>query len=81
MNDIYNNQRVRDCHCPCHCHCPCIHQDYFNKSEIISDINVQNPNSEFLTSNCINESPLYSQKNYIIILILLIWKIEINLEK
>jgi hypothetical protein len=62
MNDIYNNQRVRDCRCPCHCHCPCIHQDYFNKSEIISDINVQNPNSEFLTSNCINESPLYSQK-------------------
>lgn len=64
MYGICNNQRmINECPCPCHCHSPCIHQDNYNKSEIIPDINECNQNSEFLTSNCIGESPLYSRKN------------------
>ena len=59
---MYNNYDKRineDCQCPCHLNYPCINDKYHNKSEILSDINIQNPNSEFISSNCNNKSPLF----------------------
>ena len=65
MYSICNNRRERnECPCPCHLDCQCINEDFMNKSEIFSNINIQNPNTEYFSSNCINNSPLYNQ-NYI----------------
>ena len=63
MYNIWDNQReIEECQCPCHCHCPCLNQELFNKSEIISDINIQNPKSDFFSSNFNNNSPLFNPK-------------------
>ena len=61
MFNIYDNRNNEECQCPCHLNNPCINEDYHNKSEILSDINIQNPNSEFFSSNCNNKSPLFCQ--------------------
>ena len=65
MYTICNKRRERkDCPCPCHLNSQCINEDCINKSEILSDINIQIPNSEYLTSNRIN-SNLPCNQNYI----------------
>ena len=59
MYNIYDKRNNEECQCPCHLNNPCIKEEYHNKSEILSDINIQNPNSEFFSSNCNNKSPLF----------------------
>ena len=59
MYNIYDKRNNEECQCPCHLNSPCINEEYHNKSEILSDINIQNPNSEFFSSNYNNKSPLF----------------------
>ena len=60
INDNIRRENI-SCECPCHLHCSCINEDFPNKSEIISNINVQNPNSEYYSYNYDYKTPLYSQ--------------------
>ena len=60
MYNYYDKRNNEECQCPCHLNNPCINEDYYNKSEILSDINFQNPNSELFSSNCNNKNPLFS---------------------
>ena len=69
MNRRYNYQREnQECFspCPCHCHrrCQHINPEINNKSEIISNIYTQNPNSDFFSSNNNNNNntPLFVRK-------------------
>ena len=50
MYKTRNNRKAKNCHCPCHCRC-CINDGFNNKSDIISNIKTQNPNSNFLSSS------------------------------
>ena len=64
MHSICGNRRERnDCPCPCHLNSHCINEDFINKSKILSDINIQNPNSEYFSTNYINKSPLYNRND------------------
>lgn len=60
INDNIRRENI-SCECPCHLHCSCINENFPNKSEIISNINVQNPNSEYYSYNYDYKTPLYSQ--------------------
>lgn len=62
MNNIYDN-RIENCQCPCHLHCPCVNGDFHNISEITSNSNDQNPNTEFFSINYNNSTPLYASNN------------------
>ena len=55
MNNTLNRQRENMCQCACHCHC--MNNEFVNKSDIISEINTQNPNSDFPCS-FYNNSPI-----------------------
>ena len=55
MNSTLNRQRESICHCACHCHC--MNNEFINKSDVCSNINTQNPNSDFPCS-FYNGSPI-----------------------
>ena len=60
MYNIYDNRRENTtCQCPCHLHCTCINEEYHNKSDLLPDINVQNPNSEYISYSYNNITPTY----------------------
>ena len=55
MNNALNRQRENICQCACHCHC--MNNEFINKSDVLSEINTQNPNSDFPCS-FYNNSPI-----------------------
>ena len=55
MNNTLNRQRENMCQCGCHCHC--MNNEFINKSDVLSEINTQNPNSDFPCS-FYNNSPI-----------------------
>ena len=58
--DCYNQREYKRCHCNCACHCSSINPDFINKSDVLSEMYNQNPNTEFFSSTCNNNSQFYS---------------------
>lgn len=56
------NNRNKNCHCPCHCRC-CPNDGFNNKSDIISNINTKNPNSDFQSSS-FNNFPFLGRNDF-----------------
>jgi len=56
------NNRNKNCHCPCHCRC-CPNDGFNNKSDIISNINTKNPNSDFQSSS-FNNFPFLGSNDF-----------------
>lgn len=62
MYKTRNNRNERNCRCPCHCG-SCTNDEINNKSDIISNINTQNPNSDFQSSS-FNNFPVLGRNDF-----------------